>query len=290
MKKYFLSFYYIVFFIFCISSIVIAQDTLPGFSVRNISKGKNQVSWTNPYETCIQLAVQRSFDSIRFFQTIYSALSPSLPQNGFVDNNAATGGRTFYRIFYVIGGGNYYFTKSKPANNGFVTSGEENQEMTIKKRINTDALNPLPYYPSEKKFVKIYNHNKDSLLFVMEYPEYKNFKDSISVKTKDSLLAISNNEVLLKRYIPKYIWKPSIYVFINNNGYVTLSLPLVKLHSYRLIFRDESGSEIFQIKRVKEDQLIFDKTNFLHAGRFYFELYEDDKLKEKSSLYLESDF
>jgi len=290
MKKYFLSLFCSVFSIFCISSVIIAQDTLPRFSVRNISKGKNQVSWTNPYETCIQLAVQRSYDSIRFFQTIYAALSPSLPQNGFVDNNAATGGRTFYRIFYVIGGGNYFFTKSKSINTGDLTSGEETHEATIKKRINTEALNPLPNYPSEKKFVKIYSHNKDSLLFVMEYPEYKNFKDSIAVKTKDSLLAISNNEVLLKRYIPKYIWKPSIYVFINNNGYVTLSLPLVKSHIYRLIFRDESGTEIFQIKRIKEDQLILDKTNFLHAGRFYFELYEDDKLKEKSSLYVESDF
>lgn len=289
MKKSFLSFICVLFFLLCISSISTAQDTLPGFSVRNISNGKNQISWTNPYESCIQLAVQRSYDSIRFFQTIYSALSPSLPQNGFVDNSAATGGRTFYRIFYVMGGGNYFFTKSKPANNVFVTSGEEKQE-TIKKRINTEALNPLPNPNSEKKFVKIYNHNKDSLLFVMEYPEYKSFKDSIAVKTKDSLLAISNNEVLLKRYIPKYIWKPSIYVFINNNGYVTLSLPLVKSHVYRLIFRDETGTEIFEIKHVKDDQLILDKTNFLHAGRFYFELYEDDKLKEKSSFYLESDF
>lgn len=290
MKRLFLPLFCLVVFSICISSDVKAQDTLPGFTVRNISKGKNQVSWINPYETCIQLAVQRSYDSLRFFQTIFSAQSPSLPQNGFVDNNSPTGGRTFYRIFYVLGGGNYFFTKSKLANTGIITSGEERSETNIHKRINTEVLNPVPTYPSEKRFIKIYDRNKDSLLFVLEYPDYKNFKDSISVRTKDSLYAIGSNEVLLKPYIPKYLWKPSVYVFISNNGYVTISLPLAKAHVYKIIFRDESGSEIFQIKHVKEEQLVLDKTNFLHAGRYYFELYEDDKLKEKNNFYLESDF
>ncbi len=96
--------------------------------------------------------------------------------------------------------------------------------------------------------------------------------------------------MLLKPYIPKYVWKASIYIYTDANGYVTIALPLSKLHVYHIIFYDESGTELFQIKHVKDEKLVLDKTNFLHAGWFNFELYEDDKLKEKSRFYLESDF
>jgi hypothetical protein len=201
------------------------------------------------------------------------------------------GNKFFYRIFYVIEGGNYFFTRSKsPHGEGVITSGEGNSGVLIKKRIDVDMVTPAPYFPAEKNFIKIYNRNKDSLLFVLEYSDYKKFRDSITVKTKDSLTAINNNEVILKPYTPKYIWRPSAYVFTNINGYVTVSLPLVKQHAYRIIFYDESGSELFQIKHIKEDRLVLDKTNFLHAGWFNFTLYEDDKIKEKSRFYLESDF
>ncbi len=161
-------------FIFCIAcalsfvtSTSTAQDTLPGFTVRSLSKGKVQISWINPYQSCIQLAVQRSYDSLKFFQTIFSAQSPGLPQNGLVDNNAIPGSKYFYRIFYVVEGGNYFFTKSKSARAGLNGAPEETPGAVTKKRINIDVITPTPYFPEDKKFVKIYNRNKDSLLFVL---------------------------------------------------------------------------------------------------------------------------
>ena len=101
---------------------------------------------------------------------------------------------------------------------------------------------------------------------------------------------MGNDEVLWKQFVPKIIWKPSEYIFTNEDGYATIKLPLYNKHKYHIIFFNEKGTELFKIKQVKEDGLILDKTNFLHAGWFYFELYEDDKLKEKNKFYLLKDF
>jgi len=88
-----------------------AQEALPKFTVKELSKGKILISWVNPFANCNQLMVQRSYDSIRFFKSIYSAQSPALPQNGFVDNEAVPGIKTFYRIFYVLESGDYFLRK-----------------------------------------------------------------------------------------------------------------------------------------------------------------------------------
>ena len=104
------------FFILLVFLIVIyqkgnAQSALPDFSVKELSQGKIQISWINPYSNCIQLAVQRSSDSINNFRTIFSSQSPELPANGFVDNRLFLQTKTYYRIFYVLKGGAYFFSK-----------------------------------------------------------------------------------------------------------------------------------------------------------------------------------
>lgn len=258
-----------------------AQDTLPDFTVKNLAQGKVQISWVNPYETCTQLVVQRSYDSIKFFTSIFSAQSPSLLQNGFLDNTTAPGAKVFYRIFYVLQGSNYFFTKSKSTG---TASNKKKEEKTSTVPVNQTGR------VAEKKFITVYNRNKDSLLFVFEYNDYIKFRDSIVAKSKDTLYALSGNEVLFSPFIPKPFWKPSMYIYTNNNGYVTISLPQLKQHKYRIVFFDEDGTELFQIKQLKESGLILDKTNFLHAGWFSFQLFEDDKLKEKNKVYLEKDF
>jgi len=288
-----------------------AQDSLPKFVMHYIGKGKAQISWINPFENCIQLSIQRSYDSTKFFQTIFTAQSPNLPQNGFVDNNALEGIKVYYRIFYVLEGGNYFFTKSKPRNahaqpdkvvvitpaqikvNTDTIVIKHIQKIAIEKPAEKKIEKPIERpveKPIEKKFISLYNANKDTLLEVLEYPDYKKFKDSINSKTKDTLLVLNATEVLLKHFIPKYVWKPSQYIFTNNNGNITIYLPAIKQHRYKIIFFEATGTEIFQIKPLKDDSLILDKTNFLHEGWFHFELFEDDKLKEKNKFFLEKEF
>ncbi len=386
----------LITFIFFTSLIlpVRAQNVLPDFSVKELARGKIQVSWNNPFTSdCIQLAVQRSMDSVKDFRTIYSAQSPELPSNGFVDNKQLYINKRYYRIFYVLSGGAYYFTKPillqtkpfaigpylpkvEPGQNwkienyilesinprnliriyikkteAFTLSkeeykrfrdsintktkdglrkindyaiewnpahipGQKDKLISIYKRVQllvklTDvdftrfkdsiakqtqdtlfAIDELriqlhPFIPNDTKYIFVYKNN----VFIekLELLSYKKFKDSIALKSKDTLFAIDNNHLDIHPYIPRYVWRPSLYVFTNAKGYVSIALPLVKQHRYRVIFYDEDASELFQLKSIKETELVLDKTNFMHAGWFSFELFEDDKLREKSKFFLSRD-
>jgi len=268
-----------------------AQDTLPNFTVKDFGKGKNQVSWVNNFDKIVQLTVQRSFDSTKFFRTIFSAQSPWLPQNGFIDNNVPVGFKVFYRVQYVFDGGTYFFTKSKSpsaykAVKVVSMDGPDNEPDSPTRTTRPDGTE---YRKDEKRIVRIYKRNKDSLINEIDYREYRHFKDSISKNTKDTLYYSDNDEVIIKPYTPKVVWKSSNYVYTNDKGYVRLILPQAKQKHYRVVFFEENGTEIFQIKQVKEAELLLDKANFVHAGWFLFELYEDDKLKEKNKFYLWKD-
>ncbi len=261
-----------------------AQDTLPNFTVRDVGKGKAQVSWVNKFDKMVQLTVQRSFDSTKYFRTIFSSQSPWLPQNGFIDNAVPVGYKVYYRIQYVLEGGAYFFTKSKSP------TGFQAVKVTQVGPDEPESTKPLlPPKPGEKKNIKIYRRTKDSLVTELDYNEYKHFRDSVSRNTKDTLYYTVGDEVIIKPFVFRPVWKASSFVFTNDKGYVRIILPLAKQRNYRIVFFEEGGSEIFQIKRVKETELLLDKTNFIHAGWFFFELYEDEKLKEKNKFYLWKD-
>ena len=253
-----------------------AQDTLPKFTIREIGSSKVLISWTNPYPNCVQLAVQRSFDSTRYFNTIFSAISPDLPQNGFADNKMPAGVKAYYRIFYVLEGGAYYFSKSQ--SNGIVNRGMPT-EIVLE--------NDIPKNTDSKKLIKIYNRDKPSAVLEMDYTHYKKFRDSIISKTKDSIYVVSADAIMLKPFLGRPFWKPSTFIYTTAKGYVDLHFPLAKQRKYKVIFYDESGTELSTIKQIKEPYLTLDYTNFIHAGWFNFEIFEDDKLKEKGKFLLQ---
>ena len=59
---------------------------------------------------------------------------------------------------------------------------------------------------------------------------------------------------------------------------------------YSVKFYDENSQFLFEIRNIKDNSLIVDKTNFYHAGWFKFELFVNEKLKEKNKFYLEKEF
>ena len=269
MKRFRLPVTLALFHLFLLPSLH-AQQSLPDFTLQDLGKGRAQISWINTYTTCTQLAIQRSYDSTKNFRTIYSAQSPALPQNGYVDKASAYGAKYFYRIFFVLEGGAYFFSPSK----SFQTAPEGRQE--------GPAIGQLG------RFISIF---RDSFLVRLEYNDFLRFKDSILTRTKDTLVTINSESVLIRPYLAKEFWKPSPYIFTNNNGYVSIQLPLLKQHNYRVIFFEEnSKTPLFELKQIREPELVLDKTNFVHAGWFDFQLFEDGKLKEKNRFYLQKDF
>jgi len=89
--------------------------------------------------------------------------------------------------------------------------------------------------------------------------------------------------------VPKPTYVPSFYVYTNKDGYVFINLPDAAQKKYRVKFFEEDDSFLFEIQ-VKEPALTLDKANFMHAGWFKFELYQEEKLLEKHRFYLNKDF
>jgi hypothetical protein len=255
---------------------VCAQDTLPHFTL--VERGnKVVISWVNPYERLVQLNVQRSFDSLKYFSTIYSATSPGLPQNGFTDTKMPTN-RVFYRIFYVLEGGNYFFsvvrrlgvdadvTGMRDIKNANLFNISESDRRTVTIKIRDTVFQKIPAY------------------------SFRAFRDSILRLTKDSLFAVNDSLIIVNPYIAREAFRASLYVYLNRDGYINVSLPYINQRRYRIKFFEENGSPLFEINHPNESPLILDKSNFVHAGWFLFELYEDDRLKEKNRFYLPKDF
>jgi len=87
----------------------------------------------------------------------------------------------------------------------------------------------------------------------------------------------------------KDIFVPSAFVHTNEQGHVMIVLPEDKTNSYTIKFFKDDGTPLFTMNKVKESQLILDKTNFFKAGWYRFELYENGVLKEKHKFQIPKD-
>ncbi|MFY7651048.1 MAG: hypothetical protein ACOVQE_00025 [Chitinophagaceae bacterium] len=273
-----------------------AQNPLPEFTVKYAGNSKVQISWRNNFTDCIQLAVQRSFDSSGFFKTIYLAQSPTLPQNGFIDNNMPRDLKVYYRIFYVLKNGSYYFTKIKPP------SDEEKTELiqpdivtvtekTIDKVIANKAAAPTTkntVVPEKKEeLITIFFKNTKNPFKELTISMAKKWADSIFTKTKDTLKIISNEEWLLIPFVPKPVWKPSVRLFSGKNNQVVLRIPDFKQHHYSVVIYQANGNVLFKINMVEYPELKLDKAIFLKSGWYDFEIYQNSELLERNKFYLE---
>jgi len=290
-----------LFVLLCITAH--SQNVLPDFTATTRGKGKTIISWTNSYPVVSQISIQRSFDSLRNYKTILTVPDPHVAQNGFVDAKAPTDFQ-FYRLFIVLDSGKYLFTKpkrptwdtSKVATSPLPTKKEENNRIvTEKPRIDTaekkDTTTKSIVITEPPKPPKVYFVKKgDSLITQFTEPNLKAFRDSLLNKTKDTLVFKIGDTLLIKPFIPKEVYKPSIYVFTAKDGNVTISLPNVAEKNYEVKFFEEDLTPIFELKEVKESPLTIDKTNFVHGGWFRFELYENGQLKEKHKFYIPKDF
>jgi hypothetical protein len=292
--------------LFLFSNSVTAQDTLPKFTVTTRGANKIFISWTNTFEAVSQISIQRSLDSTRNFQTILTVPDPRVRQNGFVDAKAKTP-FMFYRLFIVMEGGQYLFSKSSrpawdtarvakqaiPVRNGngnkrvqFAETIPANQTEQLKGRLNKEV-------PPEGNIIQIRTYTLkrgDNVLGKIVETDFKNFYDSIVQKTKDTLVFKTIDTILLKPFVPKVVYRPSQYVYTEKDGNITISLADATKKQYSIKFFAENETELFEIKQVKDAFLTLDKSNFLHAGWFWFELYEEGKLKEKHRFYIPKDF
>ena len=274
-----------------------AQDTLPKFSVTGQAGNRIIISWTNPYGQNIrQISIQRSFDSLKNFRTILTVPDATTPQNGYVDTKAVND-HMFYRLYLLVdSNGRYLFSRSKrPASSGTAASTgnlPEGQGGLI-------SLNKYPEITGGAKVSDpprsiteqlIFVKKKDSLIGVIKGEYLKRFRDSINLRTKDTVLMKSTDTLLIRPFVAREVYRPSRFVFTEKDGNVRIALADATTRKYTLKFFEEDNTPIFELNRMPDASMVLDKSNFIHSGWFNFELFEDGKLKERQKVYIPKDF
>ena len=158
----------------------------------------------------------------------------------------------------------------------------------INARANTESTGSNPAVPKPERMVFIMRN--DSLISKVGERSLKRFRDSVVTRTKDTIVFKTADTIVIKTFVPKEIFKASKYVYTEKDGNVAVSLPEVGVKDYHVKFYEDNNDPLFEIKQVKEKYLLLEKANFLHAGWFRFELFEDGKLKEKQKFYIPKDF
>ena len=296
-----------------LSAILKAQDTLPRFSATARGPGKILVSWYNKYPVVTQISIQRSTDSLRNFTTLLTVPDPTLPENGAVDSKAPHP-NFYYRIFIVFENGRYLFTPSHRPRSVTTESEAVAREDQAAEKVLARAVEPRimfvnPVSPHQGASVKsisgahgaapisdvafsatVYVRKGNSVINRLSVRQVQPFRDSILNRTKDTLVFIGGDTLLIKPFVPAEVYKVSAYVYTGKYGNVHVSLPEAGRRHYSVKFFDENNKLMFELSEIKDPALILDKTNFQHAGWFRFELYEGEQLKEKNKLFIPKEF
>ncbi|HEY4334681.1 MAG TPA: hypothetical protein VGM89_02260 [Puia sp.] len=294
-----------------LTTILRAQDTLPRFTASARGPGKILVSWHNKFPSVTQISIQRSADSLKNFTTLLTVPDPRLPENGAMDNNAIHP-NFYYRLFIVLDNGKYIFTPShrphsqsegKPA---AVAQKEEETEESVARSASNRLLMIAPAPAGERSKIRtpttihslpglslsntVYVRKGDSILGQLTGARVQSFRDSLLRKTKDTLVFIDGDTLLIKPFIAKEVYRVSPYVYTGRSGNIQVSLPEAARRHYAVKFFDENDKLLFELSEIKDPSLILDKTNFRHSGWFHFELYDGDQLKEKNKFFIPKEF
>ena len=262
----------------CVTAFAHAQDSLPAFSV--VNKGNNRVviSWNNKYRQLKQISIQRSADSLSNFKTLITVPDPNNKQNGFLDSKAPND-KMFYRLYILVDGANFVFSKSKRPSND-----------SIRTALLSDSASKKVTDSAYLKIVeKIINQNlPDSALTSEELIILRRYRNSKQDLLSDSLSRKLDAVVKNKRNGDVVI--PMYRIIANKDGLVRISLADFGHKKYSIKFYEDDNTFLFELKDIKEASLMLEKSNFYHSGWFRSELYENDKLVEKNRFFIPKDF
>lgn len=82
---------------------------------------------------------------------------------------------------------------------------------------------------------------------------------------------------------------PSRHVYTGRDNNVVIALPDYNSKRYSIKFFEDDNTFLFEIKRVMQPYLTLDKVNFVHAGLFRFELFENGVITERHKVYIPKD-
>jgi hypothetical protein len=263
----------------------LAQDTLTSFTVKN-RFGKVILGWVNPFDSMVQMNIQRSPDSLKGFKTILTVADPDAITNGYLDNKAPDT-RQFYRIFVMRTSGRYFFT---PSARPVVDSSREVKQVKPKPEV---VVPPAPITstaptakPESLPELKVDSVVVDPVSGVKR--SYKIARNANGTGKMAPTVTLGDS-LTIRAPENRPVFTPSVFVFSNPQGDVEIALPASREHVFTLKFYSEDGKPLFQMSKIRDSHLTLDKSNFIRSGWFPFELYEDGKMKEKRKVYVPKD-
>ena len=245
-------FYFLVLGMVLPAGYLFAQGILPAITVKNL-KGKVVISWKNEYPIKVKtINVQRSYDSTKNFTTIGSVPNPLKVENGFVDAKPPYD-KMFYRVFIFFDGGEYIFSESH----------RPGSELSTTQVQLTDSLGQAVV--ADDPF------NKADGIKIQEQDKNKG-----AVVTKPAVAVVVPKEEVINY--------PSRRIYTGKDNNIVINLPDFASHNYTVKFYDEDNKFLFELNKITEPWLIIEKVNFLRAGWFFFDLYDNGKLIEKNKV------
>ncbi len=143
------------------------------------------------------------------------------------------------------------------------------------------------FLPNEEYYRLFITFEGGSYIFTKARQPVKDTSTAVTI-APEIVEAMKVNEEVKKpkeRVVPQY-FSPSAHVFTGADMNVRISLPDAKSKKYSIKFFEDDHTFIFELKKIPENFLIVDKSNFIHSGLFRFELYENGQLKESHKLYI----
>jgi hypothetical protein len=156
-------------------------------------------------------------------------------------------------------------------------------------------INPLIHQTSRQTKPEQYNiYKSNKFLYSLSEKKFRIFRDSIALKTQDTLFTRHNGRVDIHPFkgnaanVKTGKKNAPPMVFTDKKGYVNLRLPNTKIHRYVIRFYESDGKLAFEIQSPKDDWLILEKSNFIHGGAFDYEVILDGNIHEKGRIFLKS--
>jgi hypothetical protein len=263
MKKLFTT----LFLTYLFPAALMAQDTLPGFTLRNVGNNRIIVSWTNKFENVKQISIQRSRDSLTNFKTILTVPDPNIPENGYMDTRAEQE-NMFYRLYILVDKGVFIFSGSKRPVWDTVRT------IAVLKDDDSREESSVVPFPDDK-------------LEVWGKLDVSGKLEKFRINAPDSASAPG---IGISTKVRPDMFIPSLHVHTHKDGYLRINLPDDENRKFSIKFFEDDGTFLFEMKEIRERTVKIDKTAFYSAGWYRFELYEGNRLIEKHKFYLEKDF
>lgn len=148
------------------------------------------------------------------------------------------------------------------------------------------------FWQTRKKTSNYSIYKNNQFLFTLTENKFRSFRDSIALRTQDTLFTRKDGRVDIHPFRKRTAAvntekkKTLSLVYTDKKGYVNLRLPNPRFYKYVVRFFESTGKLAFEIQAPKEDWLVLEKSNFVHAGTFEYEVWQDGNLQEKGRIFL----